>query len=318
MATYNLIEFWNSCDLGNYLYQAHFKQRFYFEQTVGLPEYLKEEEGTTDGKKRFIPSFQKIKKIYQIDFGLVPEYMVDALQVMQLHDTKWIYLTDGGSGEMQDIELTVEWERLGCYAQVKMKFSTEFINKTACCSDRSLCLALDGDCIGVEVYYGNAKINDPEGQGVTNGSRYLFWNTNPAIGKYTGSVYTYINPAWVEKTEWNVEGSLIEDIPDDQKLYYDGVYWWQVPLVNSYDASTDDLVLYGFCIPDTLTHIIINVDGVITTSDVYLSNVFNSDGITFINALHGGYSHVDITIHCYTHSCDYGDGLFDFSAPLPE
>ena len=305
---YNYIEFYNSCDLGQYLYQHGFRQRFYFEQDLGVPEHTKEEEGTTDGDGQFIPSFQKIKKTYIIDLGLVPEYACDALQLMQIHDTKRIYLKDGSSAEMLDVSVESEWVGTGCFSHVKVKFSCDFISKTACCSNRTECISPDVDVIDI-IQDTDAIYTDPAGEGISVGSRYFVWSTQSPDGKYEGSVYQYTGQTvkWAELTQYNSEGYTVYKVPATSVyLYFDGTYWWQYPLVNNYSVSGDDITMLGFAPPDTLVYILLDVDGVETTSDTYTSNTYNVSGITFPDAIAGGWTTITAKITCFTHSCSYG------------
>ena len=132
------IDFRNSCDIDNILYQAGFLNTIYLESDVGKPEYSLQEEGDNNGENDFIESFQKWEKFYRIEVK-VPEYMVDTLTMLPLHDYIYIWLQNGANGLVKDIDISPPaWETEGCHATMEIKFTLDSIVKTQCCKNYTL------------------------------------------------------------------------------------------------------------------------------------------------------------------------------------
>lgn len=138
-----MIEWKSDCDFGNTYYGSGFANRFYCppDAPLGEPTYRITREGTTNGDGDFIESFRKRQKVYNVELGLVPEYVLDALMDMQLHPIKNIYLPDcEGYAEITDVNVSASWEFNGCYANVQIQFSIGQIVETGCCGNLSQCL----------------------------------------------------------------------------------------------------------------------------------------------------------------------------------
>lgn len=137
-----MLEWKSDCDFGNIYYGSGFFNRLYLptDAPLGEPTYKITREGTTNGDGDFVEQFRKRQKIYQVEIGLVPEFIVDALMDMQIHPIKKIYLNDcGGYGIISDVSVAATWEFGGCFANVKITFALDEIVETGCCGDIQQC-----------------------------------------------------------------------------------------------------------------------------------------------------------------------------------
>ena len=131
-----IIEWWNSTDIGNTLYSRGFKNRVILDTILGLPETLEVVVGDSDGEGGVIPSFQRRSKQYKFEV-YVPEFMVDALNDIRLHDN--INITDD-LGIIYPVanRNTFEvgdgtWSNTGCSKLLTIAFQTgERVIRTNC------------------------------------------------------------------------------------------------------------------------------------------------------------------------------------------
>lgn len=138
-----MFEWLSDCDFGNIFYGSGFTNRFYCppDAPIGEPTYRIVREGTTNGNGDFIESFRKRQKVYKIEIGLVPEYIVDALMDMQLHPIKKVHLPDcAGYAIISDVNVSASWEFEGCYANVEITFSIDEMVETGCCGSLRHCV----------------------------------------------------------------------------------------------------------------------------------------------------------------------------------
>lgn len=136
MANYIKLEWWNSCDLGGIYYQGGFKNRLYFNTNVGKPDYEYEVEEEYNGDGVLISTFKRLVKIYKFQV-FVPEYVADALQLMQLHDNIELTFLDGTySSSIRNIKCDVSFEDItnDCMAVATISFQQDDqVIKTNCC-----------------------------------------------------------------------------------------------------------------------------------------------------------------------------------------
>lgn len=140
MATYIKLEWWNSCDLGRIYYQGGFKNKLFLDASIGRPDYAYEAEEQQDGDGAAVKNYEKLEKLYKIE-TYQPEYVVDALQAMQLHDNIRISLTDGSySSTIRNVKVNATWEDISnqCMALVEITFQQDDqIIRDNCCNNMS-------------------------------------------------------------------------------------------------------------------------------------------------------------------------------------
>lgn len=136
MANYIKLEWTNSCDLGGIYYQGGFTNKLFFDTNVGNPTYEEEIEEEYNGDGVLIRTFQRLVKIYKFQV-FVPEYIADALKLMQLHDTVTLTFLDGSySGTIRNIKADISFEDISndCMALATISFQQDDqVVKTNCC-----------------------------------------------------------------------------------------------------------------------------------------------------------------------------------------
>jgi len=145
---YFILEWYNSCDFEDIFYKdnsffcAQYKNRLYLEDAVlTRPEYPFKEEGEEDGNSNFNTTFQKLQKNVSLICYKLPEFIVDALQGIRLHDAinYWYPMRQNqlvldNSVNIKSVETSVEYVVNDCFANVtlKMLLNELFVDETCC------------------------------------------------------------------------------------------------------------------------------------------------------------------------------------------
>lgn len=128
--------FSSSCDLGDIVYEDDFEQTLWLETEVMEPTFPYVEKGQENGDGVFIPTWQRQDKTYNIRTLLIPQYIVDVLHRLKVHET--ITLTDllGEVWTVNQIDIEHEWfDNDKYYATATIIADLgEGIVKTGCCS----------------------------------------------------------------------------------------------------------------------------------------------------------------------------------------
>ena len=136
MKNYIKLEWWNSCDLARIYYAGGFKNRVFLDADIGEPEYLIDFEGSNNGAGVFIEDYSVLQKVYQFK-TYVPQYLLDAFQLIPQHDNIRITFTNGlYSTTIRNVSIESEWdENLNqCLALVTFKFQQDDQSvKNNCC-----------------------------------------------------------------------------------------------------------------------------------------------------------------------------------------
>jgi hypothetical protein len=88
---YVMLEWFNNCDISDVIYQpivySSYKNRMYIDGPISKPEYPIKEEGEEDGNSDFNVTFQKWEKKEILTVPKCPDFIVDSLTGIKLHDT---------------------------------------------------------------------------------------------------------------------------------------------------------------------------------------------------------------------------------------
>lgn len=122
----------NPCNISNTIHGDFGGFNCYLPITLGQPSYNYKPDYEDNGDGTRVITFQSLAKRYTF-FILAPEYMADALVAMQFFQAVTMYLYNGDTVSMQDIEVEVDWTT-DCFAKVKVSFSVDVLAKTACCT----------------------------------------------------------------------------------------------------------------------------------------------------------------------------------------
>lgn len=101
------------------IYQTAFMQRVYLGAEVTSPTYPYQETGNENSYKEFLADFKRVIKQSQFTTLKLPEYLVDALGSLPIHD----YVNVGAYNEVKEVEVTPNWIDFGTGASVKVAFS---------------------------------------------------------------------------------------------------------------------------------------------------------------------------------------------------
>lgn len=229
---YFILEWYNDCDLSDVIYSGSngcdYKNKLYLEEAVlTKPTYPFKEEGSEDGNQNFNPTFQKWQKIISLFGYKLPEFIVDALTGIRLHDNikfyypirqKQLYLD--APVTVRSLEYDVQYVVDDCFANVELKMTLQdqFVDET-CCNN------LDSSCLGCEKTIPEVNVFDEE--------QYewaLIFNDDTD----TYELYNYLDNAWVLVGSyiagvWTSDVSEIGDlICDDSKGDLPEFGAWQI------------------------------------------------------------------------------------------
>jgi hypothetical protein len=135
---YLKFEYWNTCDLGNIYYQGGQHFWFYLDGDVLEPFHEDTEDGQEDGEGDFIPTYRRQMKRYRIRTSLIPDYLIDAIQRMKLHDNIELTFKTGEVEQIYNLDIEPEWqfEKYCWQGTVTMTFDMdEKVVLGACCDN---------------------------------------------------------------------------------------------------------------------------------------------------------------------------------------
>ena len=141
MNKYLKFEYWNTCDLGNIYYRGGQQFIFYLDADVGEPIHEEVEEGQENGDGDFIPTYRRQMKRYRILTGLIPDFLIDAIQRMKLHDHIELTFKSGEVEQIYNIDVEPEWqfEKYAWQGTVTITFDIdESITVGACCDNMTV------------------------------------------------------------------------------------------------------------------------------------------------------------------------------------
>lgn len=134
---YLIINFSNSCSIGNIFYPEGFTQTIWFESDTMEPSFPLEERGAENGEGRFIRTFASQTKKYIVKTLTMPDFMVEIFNRLKLHDT--ITMTDlvGDTNTVYNLEVEHEWLDNDRY-YVKLELTFDYDERVViggCCGD---------------------------------------------------------------------------------------------------------------------------------------------------------------------------------------
>lgn len=312
---YIILEWWNGCDLADVLYQefgkiiggnsvkCSYKNRLYLEGPLTKPDYPFTEEGEQDGEQTFNPTFQKWEKKRILQVGKAPEFIIDSLTAIRLHDN--IQITDP-IREKQDfvdtiskvvsVEYDINYIFQDCFANVdlKMLLDTKIVDETCC-------LPIDiYECVGCPYFI--ESIND----------------LNPMVGyallfgypTYDDGLYQWTGTAWVQ-----IFANTLTVCSQDntRKWYYNGDIWAEVPAIFVLTYFLGSIYIQGEALPGSWVRAEYSIDGGFTwipVLPVITAEDFLSTGITFVPVAIPCCGSIRVRVKSFTLECDYGYSNF--------
>ena len=304
---YICLEYRNSCNFADILYQNAFKQRLFIDATLCRPTYEIEEEGYKDGEGNFISTFQRQWKIFNIEM-LCTEQQTDAIFTIPLHDTIYVYLQNGEYDQVYDFEVKKEDLTAGI-SKVILNFRTRYLLKTNCCSSTAsaskIYVVNHKSIEGIARYDSDYYVN-PFDNGIGLKVRWIiYWRDgyhrimyiNPQCGREG-------EPTWLE--EKSVYGDVVINSTNGLYYFYNGKNYLQCPSILTatiYNPTT--AIITGFAYPETFVGIQYkkSTDVAWTTFATITNNEFNNNGKAITGLTSGIYN---IRYSNYNHNYNYG------------
>ena len=106
---YLIIDFYNTCDLGDILYQHGFLQTLWYESETMENSFPLEDRGVENGEGRFVRVFARQVKKYLSRTKAMPDYMAEVFHRMKLHDHMTLTNLTGDANEFFNLEVEHEW-----------------------------------------------------------------------------------------------------------------------------------------------------------------------------------------------------------------
>lgn len=106
---YLTLNFSNTCDLGNIIYHGGFDQTLWFKSEPMEMTFPTEEDDVQNGEARFVRTFARQERKYNIKTFEMPGFMVDVFSRMQLHDTVQLIDLVGDTNDVFNLEVEHEW-----------------------------------------------------------------------------------------------------------------------------------------------------------------------------------------------------------------
>ncbi|MEN6569060.1 MAG: hypothetical protein ABFC18_03505, partial [Rikenellaceae bacterium] len=138
---YLTINFSHSCNLGDLLYEDGLEQTLYLETEAMEPTFPYTEKGQENGYGQFVPTWQRQEKNYIIRTLLIPQFIVDVLHRLKLHDTVEIIDLVGDTWTVKSIDVEHDWQfddKYYALATLTVDLN-ETIVITACCTAVNEC-----------------------------------------------------------------------------------------------------------------------------------------------------------------------------------
>jgi len=312
---YTLIEWTNTCDLSDVIYQeidgCSFKNRMYIDSELLKPEYPFKEEGEEDGNYKINILFQKWEKKQSLLVAKCPEFIVDALTAMRLHDT----ITITKSLRKQQLQVlapidveSIEYVNASVFSDCATNVELVLLLKdkvvdAACCTNTALstCFECTYTVDDIDVLTGNYYFGTPTeeldfGLYELVGEAYVLIANENDVVCVTETGLKYIN--------LNAE------------------YWTAVPFIQNVvdtdlGSGNHSYVITGYIYPDSYARIrvvIYDADLTTTTTINYTEIYEQADlttGVTILSSTFGGVDvpvngSVSFFIENFTLTCTYG------------
>jgi hypothetical protein len=121
------------------MYEAGFEQTLYLKSEPMEMSFPTEEEGQKNGEGKFVRTFARQVKKYNVKAGAFPDYMIDVLNRLKLYDDIELIDTVGNVNQVYNLEEEHEWLSPGkYYANISLTFDyEEAVVVMACCVNLS-------------------------------------------------------------------------------------------------------------------------------------------------------------------------------------
>jgi len=134
---YLILDFYNTCDLGDLLYHHGFTQTLWFESEPMENSFPLDDKGVENGEGRFVRTFGRQTKKYLCRTNLVPDYIAEVMHRAKLHDTITLTNLFGDVNDVYNLEIEHQWNGTDkYYATIDMTFDyNEAFVVAGCCNN---------------------------------------------------------------------------------------------------------------------------------------------------------------------------------------
>jgi len=219
---YTLIEWFNNCDLSDVIYQNinsyAYKNRMYIDGPISKPEYPFKEDGVEDGNSDYNVTFQKWEKKEILTVAKCPDFIVDSLTTMKLHDTievtkplrkKQLSVLPAYEIKSMEFEVIPVMNDFANNVEIKMLLNDKVIDSTCCTNITvSACRAC------------NYTVDEA---GVLTGDLYFGELFSEDFGLYNITTVATDNITGVGTLEYIMNGDRSSIYPIGTKIYVAGV-----------------------------------------------------------------------------------------------
>lgn len=316
--SYLKIQYRNSCDLGGSLFQDPAESFYYcmfLNVDVGKPTFEVIEEGREDGERNFIPDLRKLSKQYKF-ITVVPEYQLDTLYSIMLHDTVFITLKNGESNRAFNFKVTPgEWTENGNMISVVVEFTVRYDLSLGCCTNEPIRWVDCYPCTDITVvdWVSNSDFVPSADRAI-----YMIGEENSEGEIINNLLYMYryttaLSRDGITRSNWIIRNYSVGTVicftisSTDYTFIYDGTYWQPINMVRSAVASGGTTVtVKGYMLDNTFAQLYKSTDDITYTavgspvSDGLMYNVgVTATGLTPATPYY-------FKFKMYNNSCDYG------------
>lgn len=312
---YTIIEWFNSCNISDVVYQSlygsSFFNRIYVDGILSKPIYPFKEEGEEDGNNDLNILFQKWEKQSALMVAKCPEFIVDSLTAIRLHDTvsltkplakNQIEILD--SFEVVKVETTLTQVFNDCATNTELLFllKNKVIDATCCTTLLpATCKTCDYTVSTLDTLSGGYFLGTPFG---------LEFGFYSYIIEEFSPVFTLINIADILV--------CITSLPDESMLFLNGDIWVTVPSFITASCSQEALSfhLYAYLrTPDSYAKIVASGQdsgGLYFTYEIPIiyTSAHLLSGVTISKAslpfVYNVGEVIEFYIYNYKLNCDYG------------
>lgn len=310
---YVLMEWYNDCDLQDVKYtglSCDYKNRLYIDGPITKPEYPFTEDGQQDGENNFTPTFQKWEKKSIVIIPKAPEFIVDSITCVRLHDTIKFYpqlrenqntidLNDPKVVESMSYEIQYVFQ--DCAANIELKCLMEGnIVDTTCCTEIAI---TEPSCCNISVrsvgYY-DIDMDPP-----------AYALDMDGVGNLTLYQLNFETDLWEVVDPINItSGTIVCCYESEEYYYWNGSEWKKFPVLSLISGGGTSFTITGTIHPNTVCSLIVVYQGITYALPGVYSSSELASGITVdyadipITPLSGQTLYVSVS--CYNAYCDYG------------
>lgn len=128
------LSFSNCCNLGDLLYEYDFLQTLWLKSDNIESAFPYVEKGQENGDGKFIPTFRRQEKTYIIRTDIIPQYLVEVLNRLKLHDVMTYIDQVGDAYNVESVDVENEWVESKYFATAAITIDLgESVTAFGCC-----------------------------------------------------------------------------------------------------------------------------------------------------------------------------------------